>query len=277
MTDNDGTSDPTTLLITVSEPINGPPTDISLSPSSVAENQPSGTVVGTLSTVDPDVGDTHTYALVAGAGDTDNGSFTIVGNELQTNAVFDFETQDTYSVRVQTTDSGSLTFAKALTITVTDVNEAPSITSPAAVSVPENQTAAIDVAASDPEGETEGGGGLTYSFTTDSGGADNDLFALDAATGVVTFLSAPNFESPGDAGANNVYDVEVTVTDSGPLSDVQTIAITVTNVNEAPTDISLSSSSVAENEPSGTVVGTLSTVDPDVGDTHTYALVAGVG
>ena len=59
--------------------INSAPTDIALSPSSVAENQPSGTTVGTLSTTDPDAGNTFTYTLVSGTGSTDNASFTIVG------------------------------------------------------------------------------------------------------------------------------------------------------------------------------------------------------
>src|SRR4029079_12711269 len=82
-----------------------PPTNLTLSPTTgVAENQPAGTNVGTLSTTDPDAGDTFTYTLVAGAGDTDNASFQISGNKLQTNAVFDYETKNSYTVRVQTDD-----------------------------------------------------------------------------------------------------------------------------------------------------------------------------
>jgi hypothetical protein len=56
---------------------NSSPTDISLSNSTVSENQPSGTQVGTLSTTDPDTDNTFTYTLVSGAGSTDNASFTI--------------------------------------------------------------------------------------------------------------------------------------------------------------------------------------------------------
>ena len=56
---------------------NHAPTDISLSSSSVAENQPAGTTVGIFSATDPNVGDIHTYTLVSGTGDTDNGWFTI--------------------------------------------------------------------------------------------------------------------------------------------------------------------------------------------------------
>lgn len=47
--------------------------------------------------------------------------------------------------------------------------------------------------------------------------------------------------------------------------------------NHAPTDLSLSAQSIAENQPAGTTVGTFTTTDPDSGDTHTYTLVGGAG
>lgn len=112
------------------------------------------------------------------------------------------------------------------------VNESPSFTSPTAVSAEENQVSVVNVESSDPEGETENGGGLTYSLT---GGVDRALFSIDANTGELEFISAPDFESPQDVGTNNVYEVQVTVTDSGNRQDVQDIEVTVTNVNEAPT------------------------------------------
>ena len=100
---------------------NHAPFDIALSGTTVAENQPIGTAIGTLSTTDPDVGDTFTYTLVSGTGDADNASFTIVGNTLKTAASFDYETKSSYSVHVRTTDSTGLTFEKIFTITVSDV------------------------------------------------------------------------------------------------------------------------------------------------------------
>ncbi|WP_250565073.1 cadherin repeat domain-containing protein, partial [Adonisia turfae] len=103
----------------------------------------------------------------------------------------------------------------------------PTITSSATASVEEEQTSAIDVNATD-DSDSEGSG-LTYSLT---GGADQALFSIDADTGVVTFNAAPDFENPGDAGGNNVYDIQVAATDSGGLTDVQDIAITVTDVVE---------------------------------------------
>ncbi len=104
------------------------------------------------------------------------------------------------------------------------VNRDPVINSAAAASVLENQTSAIDVAATDEDNDT-----LTYAIT---GGADRNTFAIDSDTGVVTFNAAPDFENPTDAGANNVYDIQVTVSDGNGGSALQDIAITVTDVNE---------------------------------------------
>jgi hypothetical protein len=112
-----------------STPSNNAPTDIMLSSSYVAENKPAGTEVGIFNTVDPDAGDTHTYSLVAGTGSTDNGSFTIDGNELKTNAVFDYATKSSYSIRVRTTDQGSLFYEEAFTITVLQSGVTPPIPS----------------------------------------------------------------------------------------------------------------------------------------------------
>ena len=99
---------------------NSTPTGLALSVSSIAENQAMGTVVGTISTTDADTGDTHTYTLVSGTGDTDNGSFTIDGNSLKTAALFDYETQSIYSIRIQTDDQNGGTLGQAFTINLTD-------------------------------------------------------------------------------------------------------------------------------------------------------------
>jgi len=99
--------------------INEPPTDILLSGTSIQESQPIGTVVGILSAVDPDEGDTHTFSFVEGEGDDHNDSFTIDGNVLKTKAIFDFATLNSYSIRVRVTDGGLSGFENQFTITVT--------------------------------------------------------------------------------------------------------------------------------------------------------------
>ena len=86
-------------------------------------------------------------------------------------------------------------------------------------SVLENQTAAFTVQASDADGDT-----LTYTI---SGGDDASLFNI-SSTGVVTFITAPDFEIPGDMNADNNYQLAVTVSD-GSASDTESFTVTVTN------------------------------------------------
>lgn len=109
--------------VTVSNEPNQVPTDITLSSSSIAENNEEEDVVGSLSTTDADENSTHTYSLVTGAGDDDNADFEIVDDQLKTKAVFDFETQTSYSIRVQTNDGQGGVFSKAFTISILDVDE----------------------------------------------------------------------------------------------------------------------------------------------------------
>ena len=90
----------------------------------------------------------------------------------------------------------------------------------------------------------ENGTGIVYTATaTDAdsavlsyalGGADAGLFNVNATTGAVTFKTAPNFEAPTDAGGNNVYDITVSASDGVNTSVAQAVAITVTDVVEAP-------------------------------------------
>jgi len=125
---------------------------------------------------------------------------------------------------------GALSATGSITVNITAINDAPVITSngggdTAVVNVAENSTSVTAVTAIDPDLTTP-----TYAIV---GGADAAKFHIDSATGVLTFVSAPNFESPTDSGTNNVYDVIVQATD-GSLIDTQSIAVTVTDVNDAP-------------------------------------------
>lgn len=106
-------------VVTNESTVNGAPTDISLSSSSVLTTGGLNAVVGTLSTTDPDAGDTFTYALVVGTGDTDNASFNISGANLRCNDPSGL-TPGAYSVRIQTTDSAANPHAEAFTITVVE-------------------------------------------------------------------------------------------------------------------------------------------------------------
>ena len=98
-------------------------------------------------------------------------------------------------------------------------NSAPTITNTTGnYSVPENQTSAFTVTASDPDGDS-----LTFSIS----GTDSSLFTI-SSSGVVTFNAAPDYENPSDSGTNNVYDLSASVSD-GSLSASKDFMVTVTN------------------------------------------------
>lgn len=104
---------------------NDAPTALTLSNARINENQPAGATVGTLSSVDSDAGDSHTYTLVEGGGSDDNAAFRIEGSTLKTNAVLDFETKPIYSLRVRSTDRAGASFERILTVELTNLPTPP--------------------------------------------------------------------------------------------------------------------------------------------------------
>ena len=105
--------------------INHIPDRINLSNNRINENQAAGATVGTLTVDDPDPGDTHTFALADGAGDSDNDSFRIEGTTLKTDALLDFEEKTVYSVRVRATDNGGQFRENILVITLNNLPAPP--------------------------------------------------------------------------------------------------------------------------------------------------------
>ena len=135
-----------------------------------------------------------------------------------------------YQVQVQATNAEGTGGWSEAGSGSTDANAAPLFTSPSAFDAAENQTAVGTVTAADSDDSV-----TDYTIKP---GEDGSTFAIEAATGVLTFRSAPNFEAPTDADRGNDYVVEVRAT-SGTGARVktadQTIAVTVTNVDsEAP-------------------------------------------
>lgn len=173
------------------------------------------TITGNAGNDDLDGGDGADTAVFSGAlaGYTvsqDGGIVTVKGADgTDTLANFEF-----FRFGTQT-----LTFSELF-----PVNNGPAFTSPSAFSVAENQTFAAQLAASDADGDT-----LTFSI---AGGVDADLFTINAATGAISFKTAPDFEAPGDAGGNNIYDIDVAVDDGRGLVGEASLSIAVTNANE---------------------------------------------
>ena len=241
---------------------------------SIAENTSAVTIV---TATDPDVGQTLSYSIVGGV---DQEKFTIDASTgvLSFVTAPDFEVptdagpNNVYDVTVQVSD-GAATDTQALAVSVTNLNDVvPTITSngggtsgPATVS--ENSTAVTTVTATDPDGT------LTYSIV---GGVDQAKFTINESTGILSFVTAPDFEVPTDVGTNNVYDVIVQVSD-GAATDTQALAVSVTNLNDVVPTITSNGggtsgpATVSENSTAAT---TVTATDPD--GTLTYSIVGGV-
>ncbi|MGR3278198.1 putative Ig domain-containing protein [Acaryochloris marina NIES-2412] len=247
-------------------PSNTAPTDLALDASTISENVAANSVVGQLNTTDPDAGDTFIYSLVPGSGDTDNAAFSIVGDQLQINAAPDFETQDSYSIRVQSIDQGGLSVEKVFTVSITDINEQPTQIALSQATVAEQQSTGTvigQLTSLDPDG----GDIHTYELVDNAQGRFQIVGdQLQVADGTLI-----DFETATE------YNLTVRSTDAGGLSHTQAFTITVTDINEAPTEITLSPNAILENSPDNSLIGSLSTDDPDQGDTHTYELVSGTG
>ncbi|MBC6456281.1 MAG: hypothetical protein GDA43_26560, partial [Hormoscilla sp. SP5CHS1] len=172
---------------------NAAPTGLSLSSSNLSENVTANTAVGTFTTTDPDTGDTSfTYRLAAGTGDTDNAAFTIAGDALQINSSPDYETKSRYDIRVSTTDTWGNSYSESFTITVTNVNEAPTDIELDNKSINENVTANTAVGTfttTDPDtGDT-----FTYELADGTGDTDNAAFTIVGDQ--LQINSSPDYET----------------------------------------------------------------------------------
>jgi len=214
-------------------PVNRAPTDVALSNRSVAENQAVGTTVGMLSSTDADSGDTHTYSLVPGDGDADNGSFQINGSTLKTNATFDFETKSSYSLRVRSTDGGGQSFEKAFVVTVTDVVELPA------------GPVTLSMAASTATGSAPLA--VTYTYTLVNGGSE-----VIFHTGVTDDRCGPVVLVSGDVDNDQLLDPGETWL----FSCSQTLTATTTSTAQARGTSSQTGLAVTSNTDQVTVTVT---------------------
>ena len=169
-----------------------------------------------------------TYTL----GGSDAGLFTIASSTGQIavgeGTDLDFETKNSFTVTVTATDSSGSSDTIIVTIMLRDVDEAPelskrglAVSGSRSVSYAENDTA--DVATYTATGSDSAG--ATWSLE----GPDASAFAI--SSGVLAFRSSPNFESPSDQGADNMYEVTVKAT-SGTLTATRNVSVSVTNEDE---------------------------------------------
>ena len=195
-----------------------------------------GTAVTTATASDVDAAGSLSWSIVGGA---DAARFTIdattgvlaFAQASDHEAPLDVGGDNVYTVRIQVSDGVQATWQDLL-VTVRDLNDnAPAITShsgaaSATVHHAENGLTVATMAATDEDAT----GNLVWRI---SGGADASRFAIDASTGALSFVVAPDHEAPHDADADGTYDVTVEV-DDGAHVDSQALSIVVDNLNETP-------------------------------------------
>lgn len=262
-----------------------PPTDILLSASSIAENAPGGTLIGELSALDADapVGEVPVFTLLEDAG----GRFTIEGSQLQLApaATLDYEQQTGFDILVRVTDSSNLSLDKKFTIQIENV---------------------IDVTFS---GRIYAGSGANGVYMTSDAPENVNLFGyiepdashfgqLAEVEVDFNFVSntAQRYQWRLALGAQSLqpgmefelFDGKVLhltgnfsivmryILPSGRSFSAEIAGIEVLP-NRPPQDILLSNQTIKENSPPGTLIGVLSTLDEDVGETFRYAVTQNAG
>ncbi len=254
------------FLITVTD-VNEAPTDIALVGSTVAENA-AGAAIGAVTVTDPDDPSepfgTHTLVVQEdyGAGYVTSTRFEVVGGQLRLKAgqSLDHETEPTVSIRIIATDGGGIDYHEDFTITVTDVNEAPTDIMLGGAIVTENAVGAVigTVTSSDPDDSSEPFGTHTLAVQEDYGAGYVTSTRFEIVGGQLRLKAGQSLNHE----AEPTVSVRIVATDGGGLAYHEDFTITVTDINESPTDITLSNQSVAENS-AGAVVGNVTVTDPD--------------
>lgn len=199
-------------------PANSAPSSVSLSSTTIPENQANYAM--TVSGVDPD-GDTLTYTLLG----TDAGSFTLSGTTLTNNAAFNYEAKSSYSITIRASDGKGGTKDQAFPINVSNVNEAPTLNNPGAQTKAEDVQLAMTLTASDPDA----GATLTWSVVTAPTNG-----SLVGVTGTGTSKTI-YYNSNQDYYGSDSFRIQVT--DNGGLTSYVDIPVTITAVNDAPVNL----------------------------------------
>jgi Ca2+-binding RTX toxin-like protein len=264
--------------------INDAPTDIQLDQATALENS-AGSVIGQLTVDDPDNSD-HPFGQHVLTVDDNRFEITSDGTlKLKDGQSLDYEADSSLPLTVTATDdSGNgLSLDKQFTLTVQDINEAPTAISLSSTAIAENSTggAVGQLAVADPDGT--GSGFATYTYTLTQYQADgvtpesdpaNILFEVDAQ-GQLQLKSgiALDYETLQTVA----LQVEATNTADPTHSIASDFTITVNDLNEAPSAPVLDSNFISDNADTGSniTIGSLSATDPDAGDIISFSVTGG--
>ena len=244
--------------VTVTDGINSATQDITVQVINLNDNDP---VFTSSATLNGDENQTEIATITATDADGDTVTFTISGSDfaITSDGVLtfvsapDYESVQSFTAVITASDS-ERTINQSITVNVNNLNDnAPVYTAATSLNASENQTSAFTATATDADGDS-----LTFNI---SGGADKDDFSIVSASGVVTFNTAPDYET------KNSFVVVIDVLDGG-FTTSQEVNINITDVNEAPIFSTSSTFNANENQSS---VDTVSASDPE-GATISYSL-----
>ena len=240
-TDGFGTNEVAHSAVTTAVIANAEPTNIRLSRTRIRENIGANVSVATVSSVDLDVDDAHAHTLVVGKGSTDNSRFSIADDQLYISDNPDFEAKNSYSIRVRTTDLAGLFVEKIFALKITNVNESPTDISITGIGIDEGVAVGSIVGSLLSTDEDETSSIFSYALVAGTNAYDNDKFEIvgDQLKSKAIF----DFESKSS------YRVHVRTTDEAGLAFTKLLMIKVNNVNESPTDLTVSTTAFNENVP----------------------------
>ena len=222
---SDGIDSSETATVTVEvTPINDPP-EFSMSSSiTLSEGTPIGNTIINITANDPDE-DELSFSL------TDNldNLFGIDEGQLVLNNVLDYESLTSHSVSINVSD-GELTDTMDFLLNVEDVSN-NSVEEEHTITVynveNEDNTEKLDYTQWTNSAENNETGDFIFEI---SGGEDAALFTIDAVTGALDFIEAPDYENPSDANGDNIYIVIVKITNINDGAPEVPVVISQTTV-----------------------------------------------
>ncbi|MBU0480775.1 MAG: VCBS domain-containing protein [Proteobacteria bacterium] len=267
--DGNGGTDTATVTITITGQNDAP---VALAVAGAANED--GPAIIVAADYSDDFGDTHIFSTdstttLGTVVNNDDGTFSYDPNGQFESLAAGATATDSFTYTV-TDNNGLSSTPQTATITITGQNDAPTAVNLSTGTVNENATPGSVIAMLS-AADVDAGDNFTYELVSGNGtnDADNGLVSIVdnelRVNGSIDFETNPNLA------------INIRVTDSGGLSHTEALNVAVNDINEAPTDITLSGSTVNENAANGTVIGTLSATDVDAGESFTYSLASGDG
>ena len=249
--------------------VNERPFGITLSGYSILENAQIGTVVSSLSALDPDKHDNHTFTLSSNPG----GFFYLEGHFIKTAFLVDYEITPILEITVTATDKGGLTFSRNVTITVQDQNEAPLTLALSKLFTNNNCLPHADACIVENKRR-----GYPVARITVNDPDRNDAVTCYVLSGEI--FTVANMDLVVSDGVNyetmdpsHVITVMISCRDKGGLEIQDSFNISIIDGNDPIVNVHLSHRVVSSSASSDTLIGTFEIEDEDTSDSHYCVLL----